>query len=297
MDLPSPHIFSGDRMQKSLLSLMVILFAAGAAFSQRGMKDFAGAKDPALFTRMPNFYILNPESAVIKEFDSYSFWVQGEKTSERKPVEGRMAAYKYFFNASSGASPSAIQIVRNYQNAAKPLGGKVLFESRNLTTILISKGGTETWVEVASVPTGTEYTLRIVERQNMEQSVTANAAAMQTGLSQTGHVEVPGIFFDTGKSEVKPESEAALKEIAKLLATEPALKVWVVGHTDNTGLEDANIALSQARAAAVVKSLIQMGVAAARLAPHGAGPYAPVAENKTEEGRAKNRRVELVARQ
>jgi OmpA-OmpF porin, OOP family len=284
-------------MKKGFLFLMVVLFTAGAAFPQRGLKDFAGAKDPALFTRMPNFYLLNPSAVIIKEFDSYAFWVQGEKTGERKPIEGRLAYYKYVFDAGSGASTSALQIVRNYQNAAKPLGGKVVYDTRTITTIVISKGGTETWVEVACVSLGTEYTLRIMERQVMQQSVTANAAAMQAGLSQTGHVEVPGIFFDTAKSEIKPESDAALKEVAKLLAAEPALKVWVVGHTDNTGLEDANVALSQARAAAVVKALVQLGVAAARLAPHGAGPYAPVAENKTEDGRSKNRRVELVARQ
>jgi outer membrane protein OmpA-like peptidoglycan-associated protein len=88
-----------------------------------------------------------------------------------------------------------------------------------------------------------------------------------------------------------------LKEVAKLLQDNASLKVWVVGHTDNTGQDEANVVLSQARAASVVKALLQMGVAATRLAPHGAGPFAPVAPNTAEEGRARNRRVELVARQ
>ena len=187
--------------------------------------------------------------------------------------------------------------MRNYQNAAAALGGKVLFEDNYRTTILIAKDGKETWVEVAPVPAGYAYKLTIVERQEMEQKVLANAAAFKAGLAQSGHVEVPGIFFDTAKSEVKPESEAALKEVVKLLQADPTLKVWVVGHTDNTGAEEMNVSLSQARAASVVKALAQLGIAAARLAPHGAGPYAPVTENKTDEGRAKNRRVELVARQ
>jgi outer membrane protein OmpA-like peptidoglycan-associated protein len=187
--------------------------------------------------------------------------------------------------------------MRNYQSAAAKLGGKVLWEDGYRTTILISKDGKETWVEVNPVPNGYAYTLRIMERQAMEQKVVAGAAEFKAGLAESGHVEVPGIFFDTAKAEIKPESDSALKEVVKLLQGEPALKVWVVGHTDNTGVEDANVTLSQARATAVVKALVGLGIPAARLSAHGAGPYAPVAENKTDAGRAKNRRVELVAKQ
>lgn len=100
-------------------------------------------------------------------------------------------------------------------------------------------------------------------RQAEQQDPTANAAAFQAGLVQNGHVEVPGGFFDTGKSDVKPKSEPALKEVVKLLPDKLNLKVWVVGHTDNTGSEKTHVNLSQARAAAVVKVLSEkMGVAA-----------------------------------
>ncbi|MCX6624012.1 MAG: OmpA family protein, partial [Acidobacteria bacterium] len=128
------------------------------------------------------------------------------------------------------------------------------------------------------------------------QDVVADAAALRSGLKENGHVEVPGIFFDFAKSDVKPESGPALKELAAMLQANPALKAWVVGHSDNVGLAETNMTLSGARAAAVVKALIERGIAAGRLAPHGAGPYAPVASNATDEGRARNRRVELVAR-
>jgi outer membrane protein OmpA-like peptidoglycan-associated protein len=129
----------------------------------------------------------------------------------------------------------------------------------------------------------------------MQQDVVANAAALQGGLAQEGHVAVPGIFFDFNKSDVKPESQPALEEVAKLLKTNPSMRVWVVGHTDNVGSPESNVTLSNARAAAVIKALTQqMGIEPKRLAPHGAGPFAPVATNKTEEGRARNRRVELV---
>ena len=80
-----------------------------------------------------------------------------------------------------------------------------------------------------------------------------------------------------------------------MLQAHAALKVWVVGHTDNVGSMESNVTLSGARAAAVVRVLAQRGMGANRLAPHGAGPYAPVSSNATEEGRARNRRVDLVA--
>ena len=137
--------------------------------------------------------------------------------------------------------------------------------------------------------------MTIVEKQAMQQDVTVDAKAMADGLAATGHVEVPGIFFDTGQSVLKPESDAALKEIAKLLQANPALKLWVVGHTDSVGSPEANITLSNARAAAVIQALTQKNrIDPKRLAPFGNGPYAPVATNDSEEGRAKNRRVELV---
>jgi len=108
-------------------------------------------------------------------------------------------------------------------------------------------------------------------------------------------VAIYGIYFDSGKSVVKPESDATLKEIAKLLASDSSLRLWVVGHTDGVGELTANLQLSRARARAVAEALSsRYGVAASRLSADGAGPLAPVATNRTEEGRAKNRRVELV---
>jgi outer membrane protein OmpA-like peptidoglycan-associated protein len=129
----------------------------------------------------------------------------------------------------------------------------------------------------------------------MVQEVFADAKAMADDLSSKGHTAIYGIYFDFDKADIKPESEPTLKEIAKLLSQDPKLKLYVVGHTDNVGGFDYNIKLSQARANAVVKELISKHkVDGARLKPYGVGLSAPVASNKTEEGRAKNRRVELV---
>jgi OmpA-OmpF porin, OOP family len=284
-------------MRKSLLLLLTLSGLFGVGFAQRGMQDKAGAKDPALFTRLPNYYLFGSTPITEREFDAHMFYTESGKVGDRKSIEGHLTTYHYVFDRAAGPAASAMQIMRNYQNAAATLGGKILHEGRSRTTIVISKGGKETWVEVGVPGSGEEYTVIIVERQAMQQEVKANAAVFQAGLAQNGHVEVPGIYFDTAKSDLKPESDAALKEVARLLQENPNLKVSVVGHTDNTGQDDANMVLSQARAASVVKALVGMGIAPARLVPHGAGPFAPVAPNTTEDGRAKNRRVELVARQ
>lgn len=276
-------------VQSNLKFLAAFLFCIAAVPAPAQQADKPGFKDPALFTRLPSYW---GDWVEEKQFDAHDFLVSRGK-EER--VEGHFLKYLYRFDESRGAAPSTLQVIRNYQNAVKRIGGKVLYESDELTTLQISKDGKETWVSVE--PYGAQLTLVIVERQAMQQEVVANAAALQGGLAQVGHVEVPGIFFDFNQSDVKPESQPALEEVAKLLKANPTLRVWVVGHTDNVGAPESNLTLSNARAAAVIRALTQqMGIGPNRLVPHGAGPFAPVASNKTDEGRARNRRVELVER-
>ena len=118
---------------------------------------------------------------------------------------------------------------------------------------------------------------------------------MSGSINNTGRVAVYGIYFDTDKAEVKAGSEKALQEIVKMLQSDPGMKLYVVGHTDNVGAFDHNVRLSKDRAASVVGALTkQYGIAASRLIPYGDGPTAPVASNDSDSGRAKNRRVELV---
>jgi OmpA-OmpF porin, OOP family len=138
--------------------------------------------------------------------------------------------------------------------------------------------------------------LQIVETTGMEgEKVTVDAEAMAGDISKTGRVSIYGIYFDTDKTEIKQESEPTLEEIAKLLRSNPGLKLYVVGHTDSTGTLAYNIDLSERRAGSVVKTLVtNYGADLNRLAAKGVGSLAPVASNRNEEGRAKNRRVELV---
>ncbi|MPY88533.1 MAG: OmpA family protein [Luteitalea sp.] len=136
----------------------------------------------------------------------------------------------------------------------------------------------------------------IVEGEAREEKmVTVSAEDMAGGLSSAGKVALYGIYFDSNKADVKPESAETLQEIAALLEGDPKLSLYVVGHTDSEGGYDYNIDLSDQRAASVVKELAaKHGVDAKRLKPAGVGLLAPVASNAAEEGRAKNRRVELV---
>jgi outer membrane protein OmpA-like peptidoglycan-associated protein len=271
--------------------LAIALFTAFVsliiAFPQGAEPDASGCKDHPLFTRMQNMRLTWCKTT---GFDLFTF--KGEKGKDIE-IEGKRFEIRYATQEGFDA-PSPLAILRNHQQAIKNIGGTVLYEDERYTTLMVAKDGKEIWAQVDTA-WGRGYMLFIVEKQAMVQEVVANAEIFKTGLNASGHVEVPGIFFDTGKSVLKPESDAAVAEIAKLLKADPGLKVFVVGHTDNVASLDLNMKLSQARSEAVVQALIaKHGIAGERLIGRGVGPLAPVASNDTEDGRAKNRRVELV---
>jgi len=140
--------------------------------------------------------------------------------------------------------------------------------------------------------------VELVEGKAMETNkvaATLDAQAMAKGIATEGKVAVYGVYFDTDKAEIQPKSKAALDEMAKLLAADPKLKVYIVGHTDSAGDFAHNVELSQRRAEAVAKALAtSYKVDAKRLTARGVASLAPVASNDAEAGREKNRRVELV---
>jgi OmpA-OmpF porin, OOP family len=287
-------------MNHRLIAILTTALFAASATAVQPLKDQPGFQDPALFARMPGYYLSERSSFRESQFDAYQFSVTEGNRKVQKRIEGHKAVYYYYFDPSTGKPhSSALQIARNYQNAAVKIGGEVLCDAtgpNTATTLRVARDGRETWAEIQSNGDGQGYYVTIVERQAMKQDVVANADALSSGLAATGHVEVPGIFFDFNKAEIKPESRPALEQVARLLKGSPALKVWVVGHSDWVGSAEANTALSNARAAAVVTALTQQfGIEPRRLAPHGVGPYSPVATNTTDDGRARNRRVELVA--
>jgi OmpA-OmpF porin, OOP family len=274
-------------------ALTGLVLALGVVAPANAQSDQAGSKDYPGITRMPGYYISEYED---KQFDAADFKVTRNGQSTDQSIEGHTIRIGYSIRDNVQAT-SMLQVIRNYQNAARAAGGEVLDDSKGgnwyNTTLRLTKEGKEVWVLIEA--RDDNHALTIVERQAMKQDVTMDAASMAGGLSANGRVAIYGIFFDTAKSDLKPESEPAMAEIAKLLKERPALRVFIVGHTDMVGDPAANVTLSQARAQSVITALItKYGIAAARLVAFGAGPYAPVASNGTEEGRARNRRVELV---
>jgi len=238
------------------------------------------------------------------------------KLTKSQRLEGKITKLYY----GNPQARSVLELYRNYETAVKQGGFEMLFtcgpddcgpqqnvrfpgwvrgntwpygRSRHLTARLSRPEG-DAWVALEVSPGSTN--ILVVEVKPMETGmVTVNAAALAGDITRTGHVAVYGIYFDTGKADIKPESDPVLAEISKLLKENAALKLHVVGHTDNVGALAMNMDLSKRRAAAVMQALTtKHGIAAARLNADGAGPLAPVASNKSEEGRAKNRRVELV---
>ena len=168
----------------------------------------------------------------------------------------------------------------------------------------LDAGGRTLHVVVLSAPSAVQALreqhvatlVQVVEPRAMDGGqVTVDAGALAKGLQAQGRIALYGVFFDTGRAEIKPESKPQLDEMARLLQQQPALKVHVVGHTDNQGTLDANLALSRQRAQAVVDALVKTyKVDVRRLGAAGVASYAPLAGNADEAGRARNRRVELV---
>lgn len=143
---------------------------------------------------------------------------------------------------------------------------------------------------------GAYLAVDIMQTQAMEQKmVVVSADEIDKSITASGKVAIYGIHFDTGKSDIRPESKPSLEQIAAYLKANPKVKLHVVGHTDSVGGFESNLALSRQRASAVVAALARdHGIAAGRLTGNGVASLAPVATNATDEGRAKNRRVELV---
>lgn len=274
------------KIGRALLFVFTGLIAASSFAA--GHPDAANCKDHPLLTRLPDYWI---ESCTLKQFDAYGFMVGKGKPAQ---VEGQFTNLRYQPPAGLATKPSTLQVLRNVENAIKQVGGTVVATDSSKETLKLVKDGKELWIEVWADYTG-KYILTIVEKAAMTQQLSANADAFADGLRTSGHIAVDGILFDTGKTTLKPESEQAIAEVAKLLKGDAGLKIYVVGHTDNAGALAGNMQLSQGRAQSVVEALTKThGIAAARLKAFGAGPYSPVASNDSEEGRAKNRRVELV---
>jgi OOP family OmpA-OmpF porin len=271
---------------------VVLLFVLFSTTSIAFCED-ENLKDPPYLSGMPNYQVIE---AADKEFDAYQF-CDGKKAFS---VEGKLWQKEYQIKEGANTA-SNLQITRNYANAVKSKGGTVLFDGacdgecwthcmERAMAGKIIKGNRELWVEVTPYNDGHDYRITIVEKEAMKQEV--SAANLFDTLNKEGHITLY-INFDTGKSTIKPESQAIVNQIAEMMKSNPDLSLSVEGHTDNAGDPKSNKTLSADRAKAVVSGIVKMGVNAKRLASTGFGQDKPIADNNTEEGRAKNRRVEL----
>ena len=314
-----------------VVSMVILAVACGVGPRSAGAQPQSG--DHPLISRFPGAEIVKRD---VKEFDDYLLILgpyQKGKFTKTQKLEGKVTRIHY----KDPANRAGLEIIRSYQQALENAGFTTLFscagaecgegvnddnevnvgrwciggldcpEPMRYTAAKLARPEGDVYVAVKVLindPKRQFYnsragtSLSVIEVKPMQAGLVAvNAAALATEIARQGHASVYGILFDTGKADIKPESKTVLDEIAKLLTTNAALQLHVVGHTDSVGTIESNMTLSQRRADAVVKALsTTYGVAPARLRAAGVGPLAPVASNSTEEGKAKNRRVELVER-
>ena len=247
-------------------------------------------------------------------YDRYEFF-DGKKMI---PVEGRLYTAR-----ALGQGASIFQAEKTYEKLVHDLGGVTVWEGsgqeildaklkfvdqrqRGIYEIEHEKGATymvrtpssEIWVEVWKrwQDEDDSYWLTIVEKKGLEMKARMlDAEQMKAALDAQGHVALY-VNFDTDATAIKPDSQAIIAEIVKLLNANPGLKLEVQGHTDDSGTPAHNLQLSAGRANAVLGALLGQGVDAARLTAKGYGQTKPIADNATEDGKARNRRVELVKR-
>lgn len=279
---------------------ILLLFGSMLLFGSTSLaqdEDAENCKDYPAFNRMPDFII---GSCELKDFDAYKFKISNsiDEDAPSETVEGKYYFYYYTLNTTrkeEGKIFSALQIYRNFENAFKQskaiLVSKVIEpgNSYGFITVKYVKGNIETWVNFHA--SDNEYEIHFVEREAMTQVIQANV--MLDALNKDGFIALD-ILFDTGKSTIKQESMPIIDQIYDLLNSNPSLNVSIEGHTDNVGTPSSNKTLSDARAKAVVEAIAAKGIAKIRMSSIGWGQEKPVADNRTEEGRAKNRRVEIV---
>lgn len=277
------------RSNSLLMTILLTLVASANGWAA----DAKGCSDPAMFpTRMPGYDIASckkgNDTALLR-------WPGGQQQ-----VMGVITEVIYKVpSPANGASPK--YIAANYANALTQIGGKLLQDPAKSTlgdrvTGQVNIEGRDVWVQVNSdspIIGGNLQTYRVLIAQQDAGSQVVSAQKMLEELDKSGFITLY-LHFDTAKSSIKPDSAGTIQEIANLLRARPQLKVAIEGHTDNVGSPASNKALSEGRSKAVLDAVVAAGIAPARLKSAGYGQERPIADNRTEEGRAKNRRVELV---
>jgi outer membrane protein OmpA-like peptidoglycan-associated protein len=279
-------------MKKCISILMLALTVSIFASAQN---DAAGCKDHALLTRLENFDI----SDCSENYNELQLRTSVGKTETK---EGNLFSYYYRYNFDAGVKmKSPLQIVKNYENAVVKNGGRLVYKNINSSegdieaTLYLSTKEKEYWIQlIRFAGNGIEveaFGLNVLEIEPMKQEVAASE--MFEKINKEGYIALY-INFETGKSDIKPESQPIIDQLSAMLIQNPTLKISIEGHTDNAGGETVNQKLSESRAKSVMNALISKNIDISRLKYKGWGQSKPIADNNTEEGRAKNRRVEIL---
>jgi len=302
-----------------LLLLTLSLFAPPAAFAQT--RDVAGSKDFPGIGRFAGSVISGHQ---VKAFDTARMQAapfKDGKPSDTPRLEGRITRIAY----RTAPGPSIVEVSRNFETQLTKAGFEPLLnceteacggipfteaiEALPIPQMWVdgfnyhyyaarkSEGGRETYVSVVVSENNRDiYAQLTVAELGAIENKMVDADAMAKGLRETGRIALYGIYFDTDKAVIRPESRPTLDQIAKLLASQVSLNVYIVGHTDSQGPYTYNLDLSRRRAEAIAAELVKnYHIGAPRLQTAGLAHLAPVGSNASEAGRALNRRVELVA--
>lgn len=269
------------------------LFFAFALFSitvnAQDTKRCEGS-EPAYLNRMPGFYINDCKNSDYNDAE-FVYWVKGKANKISKG--GKYYHVFYYKNEGETRKFSSAQINQNYFNAVLKVKGKALDEKKTMFSASIN--GKEVYIQVHTAENSTNagsYNIEVLEVESMQQDIVLN---MEESIEKDGKVALYGILFDVNKAVIKPESEKALQTVIDYLNAHPAVKIFIVGHTDNTGVFANNSKLSKDRAMAVKNYLVTKGkIDPSRLGSEGVASLCPVSTNTTEEGKALNRRVEIV---
>jgi len=303
----------------TVISVGFLLALASSALAQQ--RDVASARDYPGIGRFGGSVITG---YVVKNFDATRLqaapFKDGKAADERKP-EGRITRIAY----RTSPGPSIVEVSRNFETQLASAGFETLTAcdtdacggipfTEAIDTLPApqmwvdgfnyhyyagrkAEGSRETYVTVIVSKNNDDVTAQLIVAQvGAIENKMVDAAAMAKGLGEKGHIALYGIYFDTDKATIKPESAPTLAEMAKLLSGQPQLNVFIVGHTDSQGSYEHNMTLSRQRAEAVAAALVaSYKIAKARLNTAGVGFLSPVGSNASDDGRALNRRVELVA--
>jgi outer membrane protein OmpA-like peptidoglycan-associated protein len=277
-------------MKKTALFFALAVFVTLPAIAHT--EDAEGCKDSPVLSRQPKCRISECET---KDFDEAEVITgpAAEGDFKKQHLEGAKSRITY----ACDASVSFLNVARNAEAALRRDGFTIVFSGKALNerpAVTAHKGGT--WVAIQTDYNGSEpaYEQIVVQTKQMEETMAASAEEFESEIEKTGSCSIYGILFDTGKATIQASSAKCLDEVAKLLKKNADWKMQIEGHTDNVGGAAANLKLSQQRADAVRAWLVAHGVEGGRLTAKGLGETKPVAENTTEDGRAKNRRVALV---